>query len=136
VSTYSLTDVCDNLRSVVEVVAGTGEEAIITDRGMEVAVIISMTDYERLHEHADAVDVLRPRRPGERHVNDIDQTQYDKLAAWAGSDDRDIHPDRALHGAKAAETSRELLRRAGGRPSIDPAHDVDGPATGATAATT
>jgi hypothetical protein len=61
-------------------------------------------------------------------MNDIDQTRYNKLAAWAESDNRDIHPDRALHGAKAAEASRELLRRAGGRPSIDPAHDADGPA--------
>lgn len=42
-------------------VATTGEEAIITDSGTEVAVIISMTDYERLHEHADVADALHLR---------------------------------------------------------------------------
>ncbi len=39
-------------------VASTGEEAIITDSGTEVAVIISLADYERLHEHADVVNAL------------------------------------------------------------------------------
>lgn len=43
-------------------VAASGEEAIITDSGSEVAVIISMADYERLHEHADLLDALRLRR--------------------------------------------------------------------------
>ncbi|WP_081968000.1 MULTISPECIES: ribbon-helix-helix domain-containing protein [Mycobacterium] len=61
-------------------------------------------------------------------MNDIDRTHYHKLATWAESDDRDIDPHRALHGAQAVEASRELLRRAGGRPSIDPARDADGPA--------
>lgn len=42
-------------------VAATGEEAIITDSGTEVAVIISLTDYERLHEHADVVQALQLR---------------------------------------------------------------------------
>jgi hypothetical protein len=61
-------------------------------------------------------------------MSNIDQKRYHKLAEWAESDDRDIHPDRALHGQRAAEASRELLRRAGGRPSIDRAPDADGPA--------
>lgn len=61
-------------------------------------------------------------------MSNIDQKRYHKLAEWAESDDRDIHPDRALHGQRAAEASRELLRRAGGRPSIDPAPDAGGPA--------
>ena len=47
--------------SVVRTVAATGEEAIITDSGTEVAVIVSMADYERLHEHADIADALRLR---------------------------------------------------------------------------
>lgn len=47
--------------SIVRTVAATGEEVIITDSGTEVAVIISMTDYERLHEHADVADALRLR---------------------------------------------------------------------------
>lgn len=49
------------LGTIVRGVAATGEEAIITDSGSEVAVIISMADYERLHEHADLVDALRLR---------------------------------------------------------------------------
>ncbi len=47
------------LGAIVRGVAATGEEAIITDSGSEVAVIISMADYERLHEHADLLDALR-----------------------------------------------------------------------------
>ncbi len=49
------------LGAIVRGVAATGEEAIITDSGSEVAVIISMADYERLHEHADLLDALRLR---------------------------------------------------------------------------
>jgi antitoxin YefM len=60
-STHSLRDLRSNLGSVVRTVAATGEEAIITDSGTEVAVVISMADYERLHEHADVADALRLR---------------------------------------------------------------------------
>jgi antitoxin YefM len=60
-STHSLRDLRSNLGSVVRTVAASGEEAIITDSGTEVAVIISMADYERLHEHADVADALRLR---------------------------------------------------------------------------
>lgn len=60
-STHSLRDLRMQLGTIVRGVAATGEEAIITDSGSEVAVIISMADYERLHEHADLVDALRLR---------------------------------------------------------------------------
>lgn len=49
-----------------------------------------------------------------------DQSRYDKLADWAESDDRDIHPDRGDSGAASQDAAREMLRRAGGRPSVDP----------------
>ncbi|WP_433681512.1 type II toxin-antitoxin system Phd/YefM family antitoxin [Nocardia sp. CA-119907] len=61
-STHSLRDLRMQLGAIVRGVAATGEEAIITDSGSEVAVIISMADYERLHEHADLVDALRLRQ--------------------------------------------------------------------------
>lgn len=61
-STHSLRDLRNNLGAVVRTVAATGEEAIVTDSGTEVAVIISMADYERLHEHADVADALRLSR--------------------------------------------------------------------------
>ncbi|MEV0294410.1 type II toxin-antitoxin system Phd/YefM family antitoxin [Nocardia sp. NPDC050710] len=61
-STHSLRDLRMQLGAIVRGVAASGEEAIITDSGSEVAVIISMADYERLHEHADLVDALRLRR--------------------------------------------------------------------------
>lgn len=51
----------DKLGGVVREVAHTGREAVITDNGREVAVIIALADYERLHEHADVVDALRLR---------------------------------------------------------------------------
>jgi antitoxin YefM len=60
-STHSLRDLRSSLGSVVRTVAATGQEAIITDSGTEVAVIINMADYERLHEHADVADALRLR---------------------------------------------------------------------------
>ena len=58
-STQSLRDLRANLGSVIRTVAATGDEVIVTDSGTEVAVIISMADYERLHEHADVADALR-----------------------------------------------------------------------------
>ncbi len=60
-STTSLKDLRANLGSIVRQVAITGDETIITDSGDEVAVIISMADYERLHQHADVADALRLR---------------------------------------------------------------------------
>jgi len=56
-----LKDLRSNLGTVVRTVAATGEEVIITYSGTEVAVIISMADYERLHEHVDVADALRLR---------------------------------------------------------------------------
>lgn len=58
-STHSLRDLRSNLGSVIRTVAATGDEVIVTDSGTEVAVIISMADYERLHEHADVADAIR-----------------------------------------------------------------------------
>lgn len=60
-STHSLRELRAQLGAVVREVATSGEEAIITDSGSEVAVIISLADYERLHEHADVADALRLR---------------------------------------------------------------------------
>jgi prevent-host-death family protein len=60
-STLSLRDLRNNLGAVVREVAYTGHEVIITDNGREVAVIISLDDYERLHEHADVADALHLR---------------------------------------------------------------------------
>lgn len=69
-STHSLRDLRSSLGSVVRTVAATGDEAIITDSGTEVAVIISMADYDRMHEHADVADALRLRalRSGSFHA--------------------------------------------------------------------
>lgn len=60
-STLSLRDLRNNLGTVVREVAHTGHEAVITDNGREIAVIVSLDDYERLHEHADVADALRLR---------------------------------------------------------------------------
>ncbi len=60
-STLSLRDLRNKLGAVVREVAYTGHEAVITDSGREVAVIVSLDDYERLHEHADVADALRLR---------------------------------------------------------------------------
>jgi antitoxin YefM len=62
-----LRDLRANLGKTVREVAYSGHEAIITDSGSEIAVIISMEDYERLHEHADVADALylREKRASE-----------------------------------------------------------------------
>lgn len=60
-STVSLRDLRDRLGAVVREVAFTGSEVMITDNGREIAVIIGLEDYERLHEHADVADALRLR---------------------------------------------------------------------------
>ena len=67
---HSVTTLGNDLCRAVRAVAVTGHEAVITDNGAEVAVIISMADYERLHEHADAADALRLRdlRSGKRRA--------------------------------------------------------------------
>lgn len=67
-STHSLRDLRNNLGAVVREAAYSGHEAIITDNGREIAVIISMDDYERLHEHADVADAL--------HLRDIRATGF------------------------------------------------------------
>jgi prevent-host-death family protein len=58
-STVSLRELREQLGTRIRSVATTGEEVVITDSGTEVAVIISLADYERLHEHADVADALR-----------------------------------------------------------------------------
>ncbi len=50
----------------------------------------------------------------------IDQDHYNALADWAESDDHDIHPERGQTGDAAAKTSRNIIRRAAGRPSVNP----------------
>jgi antitoxin YefM len=57
-STHSLRDLRLGLGNTIREVAYTGEEAIVTDSGTEIAAIISMEDYERLHEHADVADAF------------------------------------------------------------------------------
>jgi antitoxin YefM len=83
-STQSLRDLRSNLGNVVRGVALGGEEAIITDSGTEVAVIISMTDYERLHEHADVADALRLR---EMRVRDYSAMTMAEMLRALGVDE-------------------------------------------------
>ena len=63
VATKNIRDLRWTLDSVIDVVGLTGEEVIIVGRDgeTEMAVIICMADYERLHEHADDVDARRLR---------------------------------------------------------------------------
>ncbi len=52
-STHSLRELHADLGDVVWEVAYTGEEAHVTDCGTEVAVIISVAEYERLQARTD-----------------------------------------------------------------------------------
>jgi antitoxin YefM len=80
-STHSLRELRTNLGAIVRKVAYTGEETIITDSGTEIAVIISMADYERLHEHADVADALRIRQLRQSGFSPMSMTEMlDALA--------------------------------------------------------
>lgn len=50
-----------------------------------------------------------------------DPDRYHALADWAESDAPTIHPDKGTSGPQSQAAAHELLRRAGGRPSVDPA---------------
>ena len=52
-------------------------------------------------------------------TNDADRDNA--LADWAQSDDRDIDPTLGEGDDQSRADARELLRRAGGRPAVDPA---------------
>jgi antitoxin YefM len=56
-STHSLRELHADLGNVVWEVAYTGEEAIVTDSGTEVAVIISIAEYQRLQARTDRAAV-------------------------------------------------------------------------------
>lgn len=86
-STHSLRDLRSKLGAVVREVAFSGHEAIITDNGREVAVIISLDDYERLHEHADIADALRLR---ERRQTDFAAMTLAEMLDSLGVDLDDI----------------------------------------------
>ncbi|MFR9750278.1 type II toxin-antitoxin system Phd/YefM family antitoxin [Nocardia sp. 004] len=86
-STYSLRDLRNNLGAVVRGVASTGEEVIITDSGTEVAVLISMADYERLHEHADLADALNLRRKREEPFEKMSMSE---MATALGIDPSEV----------------------------------------------
>ncbi|MEC3958458.1 type II toxin-antitoxin system Phd/YefM family antitoxin [Nocardia sp. CDC153] len=51
-NTYELRELRARLGAIVRGVAKTGEEAIVADGGSDVAVIISLADYERLRDRA------------------------------------------------------------------------------------
>jgi len=74
-STLSLKDLRTRLGGIVREVAASGEEVIITDSGTEIGVIISMADYERLHEHADVADALRLRRMREESFETMSMSE-------------------------------------------------------------
>lgn len=84
-STHSLRELRSSLGLVVREVAYSGHEAIVTDNGREIAVIISLEDYERLHEHADVADALRLREL--REVDYRRMSLEEMLTALGVSDD-------------------------------------------------
>jgi prevent-host-death family protein len=92
-STLSLRDLRNALGTVVREVGYTGHEAIITDNGKEIAVIISIADYERLHEHADVVDAL--------HLRDLRATRYATMPLAAMLDELGVAADEFAPGQAA-----------------------------------
>ena len=56
-STHSLRELHADVGNVVWEVAYTGEEAVVTDSGTEVAVIVSIAEYERLQARTDRAAV-------------------------------------------------------------------------------
>ncbi|WP_232541919.1 type II toxin-antitoxin system Phd/YefM family antitoxin [Nocardia bovistercoris] len=87
-STQSLRELRMQLGAIVREVAASGDEVIITDNGSEVAVIISMADYERLHEHADLVDAL--------HLRGLREVGYDIMSMSEMLDALGVDPATVL----------------------------------------
>lgn len=83
-STHSLRDLRASLGGIVREVSHTGEEVLITDHGTEIAALISMDDYERLHEHADVADALRLQQ--ERRLDFSTLTMTEMLQRLGVSD--------------------------------------------------
>lgn len=73
--THTLRGLRAKLGAIAREVATTGEEVIITDSGTEIAALVSMADYERLHEHADLADALRLRRLRETPFETMSMSQ-------------------------------------------------------------
>ncbi|WP_167837607.1 type II toxin-antitoxin system Phd/YefM family antitoxin [Nocardia altamirensis] len=67
-STRNLHELPTEIATVIRAVVATGEDAVIADGGTEIAVIMSIADYERLHEYADMADAARPGYVGESEV--------------------------------------------------------------------
>ena len=86
--TLSLRGLRENLGNTVREVAHTGREVIITDNGKEVAVIISVVDYERLHQHADVAEAL--------WLRDVRATDYAAMPLADMLDALGVSPDEFL----------------------------------------
>lgn len=90
----------------------TNADIVVMNHGQPAAVLISVARYQSLLKE---MEDLRDRLSV--HEREHLTTPLSKLVTdWAESDEREIHPDKGLHGRQAAEVSSELLRRAQERP--------------------
>ncbi|WP_167465918.1 hypothetical protein [Nocardia brasiliensis] len=72
-NTRTLHELPSAVAAVVREVVATGADAIVTDGDTEIAVIMTMADYERLHQYADLADASRPDYAGEVQAMSISQ---------------------------------------------------------------
>lgn len=93
-STLSLSELRGNLGNILRAVSHTGEEAIITADGKEIAVVISMADYERLHEHADVADAL--------HLRDMREYNFTTMTLTDMLNELGVAPDEFITAGHAA----------------------------------
>lgn len=89
-NTRNLHELSADITAVVRDVIATGEDAVITDDGTEVAVIMSMADYDRLHLYAELADAARPGYAG--------ATEFRAMSISEMLDVLGVHPtvDRGL----------------------------------------
>lgn len=122
--TVSLRGLRNNLGDTIRTVAHTGREVIVTDHGKEIAVIIGMVDYERLHEHADTADRPNPaptsnaqwiaERDARPAVLDAHKSALQKIDTIVGNESR-LGPDECarIRGVLFAALSEQHQRDVG-----------------------
>jgi antitoxin YefM len=72
-TTSSLTEVRDNLSDILDRVASTGEEWIVTRHGRNVAVILSFEEYEALIETVNILSDENAMDAIAEGLNDLDE---------------------------------------------------------------
>ncbi|WP_040739971.1 type II toxin-antitoxin system Phd/YefM family antitoxin [Nocardia tenerifensis] len=97
-NTRNLHELSADLAAVVREVVATGEDAVLTDDGVEVAVVMSMADYDRLHLYAELADATRPGYAGATEFRAMSISQMLDVLGVHTTVDRGLRAELGTHG--------------------------------------